>query len=137
MSRKNAQAAEKTAETQRIARRERRRAQSREEILEAALRVLLRDGVAKLTLDSVANELSLTKAALYYYFRSKDVLLFELMIGHFEAEAHAIAVAVEATESGADALRAIVETMFARYAGHYGVFRLMYMQAQVLGYALG
>src|SRR5262245_24854897 len=63
----------------RVARRERRRAQSREEIIEAVARVILRDGIGKLTLEAVAADIGLTKAALYYYYPSKDALLFEMI----------------------------------------------------------
>ncbi|MBK6696775.1 MAG: helix-turn-helix transcriptional regulator [Myxococcales bacterium] len=69
-----------------MARRERRRERSREEIVEAARRVLLRDGIAATTLDAVAKEVGLTKAALYYYYPSKDALLFEIIFGVLEAQ---------------------------------------------------
>ena len=66
----------------RTARRERRRNRSREEILTAARTVLLREGIAGITLDAVAKEVGVSKTALYYYFPSKDALLFELVYGN-------------------------------------------------------
>src|SRR5271166_3101450 len=79
----------------RIARRERRRDRSREEILEATRRVLLRNGIAATTLDAVAREVGLTKTALYYYYPSKDALLFEIVFGAIHAQAQAVHDAVE------------------------------------------
>ncbi|MBK8593700.1 MAG: helix-turn-helix transcriptional regulator, partial [Sandaracinaceae bacterium] len=49
---------------------------SREEIIDAVRRVLFRDGLAATTLLAVAREVGLTKAALYYYYPSKDAMLF-------------------------------------------------------------
>jgi AcrR family transcriptional regulator len=112
-------------------RRKRRHAQSREEILEAARRVLMRDGIAGTTLTAVAKEAGLTKAALYYYFESKDAMLFELMLRVLEREVTALETAVSATDNGAEALRAIIETTVARFARQPDDFRLLYFQPQV------
>ena len=55
-------------------RRERRRDQVREEILDATRSVLLQRGLTGLTLAAVAKEVQLTKAALYHYYPSKEAL---------------------------------------------------------------
>jgi len=58
--------------------------------------VLLRNGIAATTLDSVAREVGVSNSALYYYcFESKDALLFELVFGALEAHALAVHGAVE------------------------------------------
>jgi len=120
-------------EERRIARRERRRSQSREEILEGAERLLLREGVGAVTVDKVAKEVALTKAALYYYFSSKEELLFQVMFRHLMAEAEAVSAAVERTDNGADALKAIIRTVVEHYRGNMHTFRLIYMHGQVAG----
>src|SRR5690349_2409157 len=91
----------------RQARRERRRDRSRSEILDAARKVLLRSGVAAMTLEAVATEAGMSKTGLYYYFPSKDALIFELVFSVIEAQARAMHDAVEKAEDGAQALRAI------------------------------
>jgi TetR/AcrR family tetracycline transcriptional repressor len=48
---------------------------TREEIIEAALRILRRDGLAKLTMRAVAKEMGVTPMAVYHYVDSKDDLL--------------------------------------------------------------
>ncbi|HVJ89302.1 MAG TPA: helix-turn-helix domain-containing protein [Labilithrix sp.] len=120
----------RTAARKRSERQERRRAQSRDDILDAARRVITRDGI-RITLDAVAEEVGLTKAALYYYFPSKEALLSELMFGVIKAEADGVAAALATSNSGADALEGIIGTTIARYAGNMADFRLTYMHAQL------
>lgn len=48
---------------------------SRQEILEAAIRVAQRDGMLAMTLDHVAAEAGVSKGGLMYHFKSKDELL--------------------------------------------------------------
>ena len=45
--------------------------------LEAAANAFNARGFYKTSLEDIAAELSVTKAALYYYFKSKDEILFE------------------------------------------------------------
>jgi TetR/AcrR family transcriptional regulator, regulator of autoinduction and epiphytic fitness len=54
---------------------ERKRRTRRQAILDSAAAVLAREGYPSLSLDKVAAELDLTKAALYHYFTSKDDLV--------------------------------------------------------------
>ena len=115
----------------RIARRERRRERSREEIVDAARRVLLERGVADTTLEAVAREVGLTKAALYYYYPSKDALLFEIIFGAMAAQSHAIHEAVARAKDGGAALRAIIRSTFTAYAARLDDFRLTFLHGQV------
>lgn len=123
-------AAQERADAPRVARRERKREQSREEILEAARRAIMRDGVA-VTLDAIAREVGLTKAALYYYFPSKDALLFELVYRIFEADAAAVEQAVERADGGPEAISALIRTTVTRYAARMDDFRLAFLANQV------
>jgi AcrR family transcriptional regulator len=125
--------AEPAEVTPRVARLERRRSQSREEILEATRRVLVREGIAATTLDAVAREVGVTKTALYYYFPSKEALFFELVFRVFEAQAQAIHDAVEKTGTGGEALRAIILETMRAFATHLDDFRLVFMHGQVAG----
>jgi len=52
-------------------------AQRREIFAAAALRVIMRDGIAGLTVRAVAKEAGFTTGALTHYFHSKDQLLIE------------------------------------------------------------
>lgn len=123
--------ANKASEEKRVARRERRRERSREEILEAARRVLLRNGVGATTLDAVAREVGVTKTALYYYFPSKDALFFELMFGILEAYAKGVHDTVETAKDGGDALRILIRESIKTFAPRLEDFRLAFLHGQV------
>lgn len=51
----------------------------RERVLDAAERVVTRDGAAHLTLDAVVAEAGVSKGGMLYHFRSKDALLKGLL----------------------------------------------------------
>jgi AcrR family transcriptional regulator len=108
-----------------------KRERVREEILAAARAVIVRDGLAAATLGAVADELGLTKAALYYYFPSKDALLNELMYRSMEQQSQSLHDAVEETETGPEALRALIRETVEMYADRLDDFRLQYLQPQL------
>lgn len=114
------------ARTKREARNERRRDQTRGEILDTAREAVLRSGLASFTLAAVADELALTKPALYYYFASKEALLFELLLREWFELATEVQAAVEATESGVDAVEQLMRTVFNRYRNRLALFMLFH-----------
>ncbi len=114
------------ARSKREARNERRREQTRAEILETAGDVVLRNGLAGFTLADVADELGLTKPALYYYFESKEALLFELLLREWVEAATEVQAAVEGTDNGADAVEQLMRTVFGRYRDRLELFVLHY-----------
>lgn len=103
----------------------------KEEILEASRRVLLSEGAAGLTLAAVARELELTKAALYYYFPSKEAIVFELIYLSLESHARVVGDATAGTTSGAAALEALIRASAADYGGRMDELRLAYLVPQV------
>jgi AcrR family transcriptional regulator len=117
----------------RAARRTRRRDQSRAEILAAARRVLLSSGVAAMTLDAVATEAGMSKTGLYYYFRSKEALVFELVYGVLERQSRAVHDAVEQTADGGAALGAVIGATVDAFAPQLDDFRLAFLFGQVAG----
>lgn len=119
---------DKHVQAKREARKARRRNQTRDEILDAAREVAVRDGFASFTLAAVAEELGLTNPALYYYFDSKEALLFELVLREWLACGARVEEAVEPTSSGADAVEALIRTVFAFYCERLEVFMLVHHQ---------
>jgi len=115
------------AEKNRKARRQRRQTQTRDEILDATRQVVLRDGLASFSLTKVADALGLTKPALYYYFPSKEALMFEILLREWVESAAEIEAAVEETESGADAVERLMRTAFNRYRNRLDLFGLVYL----------
>lgn len=60
---------------------------TKKHILEAANRVIQRDGVAKLTLEAVAAEAKVSKGGLLYHFPNKNALIMGMIdyfLGNFE-----------------------------------------------------
>lgn len=112
-------------------RRERRRDQVREEILDATRTVLLDRGLAGLTLAAVAKEVQLTKAALYHYFPSKEALHAELTYRCLDSHSKVVESAVIATTSGADAVEALIRTSADYYAERKDELRVAYLVPQV------
>lgn len=133
VARKSTEAATDAAADPRQARRERRRNRTREEILEAARSVLLRSGVAAMTLEAVATEAGMSKTGLYYYFPSKDALVFELVHAAVERHAHAIDDAAGKAEDGAGAVRAVIGETVRSFAAQIDDFRLIFLLGQVTG----
>lgn len=112
-------------------RRHRKQEQSREDILEAARRLMLKGGIPALTLEAVARECGLSKASLYYYFPSKDALLFDLVFGIQRRYAQRVGDAVERARTGSEALRTVVEESARQFAGQLDDFRLVFLHAQL------
>lgn len=58
-----------------------RRARGRAEIVDAAARVFRRRGYGAATVEDVANELGILKGSLYHYIKSKQELLYDVVVG--------------------------------------------------------
>ena len=59
--------------------RRRQRAESIEGILEAALRLFVSRGYRTTTVEQIAGETGLTKGAVYFYFKSKEAIMLQLL----------------------------------------------------------
>jgi AcrR family transcriptional regulator len=77
--------------------RERRRAETVQEIKAAALEQLAEGGPGGLSLRGVARAVGMTVQSLYHYFDSRDELLTALVIDGHRALAAAVAAAADAT----------------------------------------
>lgn len=93
-------------------RRDRRRADTRARILDAARSRLAREGAAGLSLRAVARDLGVGVSSLYRYVSGRDDLITELLVEAFDAQADAVASAtarrrdpVLAIHAGLDAYR--------------------------------
>jgi AcrR family transcriptional regulator len=56
-----------------------RRPSRKQDLIKAAVRVVLDHGVAALTIDAVARQAGVTKGGVQYHFASKDLLITELL----------------------------------------------------------
>jgi len=60
------------------------RGAGRAQLHETALRLFARDGVEGTSLQSIADDMGVTKAAVYYHYRSKDDLVLGVLAPLFE-----------------------------------------------------
>ena len=79
--------------------REQARAQTVEKLIEAAGRVVARNGFGAASVDQIAAEAGYSRGAFYWNFPSKEVILLELLRRHMDAEMAEIGALVEAAES--------------------------------------
>lgn len=111
--------------------KERRLAGSREEIRAATLEVLAEVGVPGLTLEAVARRLGVTKQALYYYYRSRDELVFDVVVTEMATCAQAMREACLQAGDGPAALEALIRAYVGYFAGRLDIFRLITQQVQL------
>jgi AcrR family transcriptional regulator len=78
---------------------DRRRSRRREELLTVAARQFAENGYTETSLDSIAEELGLTKASLYHYVESKEGLLCRIALRHVRRIITAATAAGEADGS--------------------------------------
>ncbi|MEV0457922.1 TetR/AcrR family transcriptional regulator [Catellatospora methionotrophica] len=57
----------------------RRRRVGREQLLAAALRLFARDGIQTTSLQDIATEAGVTKAGLYYHYKTKDEIVLDVL----------------------------------------------------------
>ena len=73
---------------------------TQQHILEAANRIIQREGVAHLTIEAVAKEAGLSKGGVLYHFPSKEALVEGLIAFHIEGYTHALTKASSEVETG-------------------------------------
>ncbi|MFI5888994.1 TetR/AcrR family transcriptional regulator [Actinoplanes sp. NPDC051513] len=62
-----------------------RRTDTRGRILSVGLRLFATQGYANTSLREIADELGVTKAALYFHFKTKEEILNGILLGHLDA----------------------------------------------------
>ena len=113
------------------ARIEQKRERNRREILETAEAILRYGGVDALTLKSVAEELALTKQALYHYFPSKEALIKSLVVKLLDDEIKILITAVEKEKSDKRVLGTMIRAFHKHYIGRIDAFRAIYCASQL------
>lgn len=123
---------EDDARERRLARKARRQENRRQVILHSAREVLLAQGPVAFTMEQVATAADTSKAAIYYYFRSKEEVVGALAVEVLRREVEVLSAAVIAADSGVDALAALVRARVHHYMADPDGFRILYLWAPVL-----
>lgn len=92
----------------------------REQILSAAAKLFSEKGFERSTFTDLAGRIGFTKAALYYYYRSKEQLLFELMQEALDRVASDLKEIVESNASGLDKLKDFLISHVRYFTNHPG-----------------
>lgn len=100
--------------------RRRDRDGKREAVLRTAVQLFLREGYHRATLNDVADQLAITKPAIYNYFRGKDEILFECWMMGQEAVFGCIAQIDAAGGTGLTKLQDLIRSYAALMTTDYG-----------------
>jgi AcrR family transcriptional regulator len=96
------------------------------QIIEAARRVLARDGLAGCTARAVAQASPLTKSAMHYYFKDIDDVVDQAMTAHLEAFLQSLGETAEQEKDPARRLWRVVDAYLATFAGQPHAARLWF-----------
>jgi AcrR family transcriptional regulator len=92
--------------------------ETRERILDAALRLFRARGFEQTTMRDVATEAGVATGAAYYYYRSKQDLVMAFYLRTDEESRDAFTKAIAASKSLQKRLRGIVDAKFEQFAEH-------------------
>jgi len=90
-----------------IERREREKEKRRNDIIDAAEKIIFSKGLETATMDDVAEEAELSKGTLYLYFKNKEDLLFAITCRGLEIMTNLFAKAIEGPILGLDQVHAV------------------------------
>lgn len=113
------------------ARRERERTARREAILDAAQELIESEGYHGIRMDAVADAVELSKGTLYLYFENKDALCAAVATRLIDDFLPFLQRALDETDSGLDAIRALLHTYydFTQDHPHHFRFALAWLSA--------
>ncbi len=107
---------------------------ARANIINAARTVLSQIGVASMTLQAVADAASISKGALYYYYKTKDEILYAIM-EQDNAHSREIAEKLIQSENTADAddlKKEVIKEIIERFGNHDKNKLNLYLQGEAL-----
>jgi AcrR family transcriptional regulator len=99
--------------------------ETRDRILDAALRLFRERGFDETTMRDVATEAGVATGAAYYYYRSKEDLVLAFYLRTDEEARDAFAAALSSTKDLRKRLRGIIDAKFAQFAEHRTLLRAL------------
>ncbi len=106
-------------------RRKRERERKTNEIIDAAEKYFIKNGFTKTTLDEIANELELTKPALYRYFKNKEDLYLAVVLRGTQILSQMMMEKVEVETIGLEKILATGQAYWEFYQEYPDYCRLM------------
>ncbi len=92
--------------------------ETRNRILDAALRLFRERGFAETTMRDVATAAGVATGAAYYYFRSKEELVLAFYVRTDQEAAEVFAAAIASSKDLKKRMRGLIEAKFAQFAAH-------------------
>jgi len=92
--------------------------ETRNRILDAALRLFRERGFEQTTMRDVADEAGVATGAAYYYYRSKEELVLAFYLRTDEEAAGIFAETIASTKDLGKRIRGIIDAKFAQFAEH-------------------
>lgn len=117
----------------RIARKSKRQDNRRQVLLACAREVLLAHGPVAFTMERLAVAAATSKAALYYYFRSREELVAALALPILAREVEVLSHVVVRADSGLAGLAALLRARVEHHLADRDGFRILYLWAPVIG----
>lgn len=117
----------------RIARKSRRQDNRREVLLACAREVLLAHGPVAFTMERLAAAAGTSKAALYYYFRSREELVAALALAVLRREIEVLSRVVTTADSGLAGLAALLRARVEHHLADRDGFCILYLWSPVIG----
>jgi AcrR family transcriptional regulator len=99
----------------------------RQEILDAALHLIIEHGFAKLSMRKIASRLGVTATTIYNYYASRDELYFFIRIRGFELLFESMASTYKANDDPYEKLCAVVEEYI-----HFGIHNPDYYEVMFI-----
>lgn len=121
------------AEQRRLARKARRHARARSELLRAAREILARDGVAGFTVKAIAQAADVSKPSFYYYFPSREHCVEALADGILAVEAATLSQAAYRAAHDHEAAGAVLQQMVDLYADDLDAYRIAWEWPTIVG----
>lgn len=108
-----------------------KRGETADRILTAAREVVRDSGPDRLTFDSIAEKVGISKQAVLYWFPNKARLIEALVRPALEAESAAGRAAIRSSADASDAIRSYVTALAVFHTSDLDRFRLMYVTPQI------
>jgi AcrR family transcriptional regulator len=110
-----------------------RRESRKEQIFSVGARLFAQQGYERTSLQEVADLLGLTKPALYYYYSSKEQLLYEIMCFVMDRVLADVVEVVALEAPGVEKVRALIHRYLGFFAAHPHELTLMSTAGGSLG----
>lgn len=118
-------------------RKEKRRLENRQFILEAAEDIFARNGFTQTSVDDIAEEAQFSKATIYRYFNSKLEIFSEIVLNSFREARDEIEKIRQAADSAESKIKHMVLFILHYYQQKQNIARIFFFEPEVMKKIMG